>query len=282
MQKTKQPAFVGVTGLPRSGTTLLCRMLGMHPDIHGDGVESPLCGALLGLRRMLSDDIFMLTQLETDFARAYARLHGGMAGLLRGWYGDCDKPVVVDKNPAWLQCIETLLKIVPDAKLIVCLRELGQVYGSIEAQHQQTILLDSIDHFADFDRFGRADVLFARDRIIGAPLAAIQAVPELPKAVRKRLFFMRFEDLMARPEAVMQKLFEWLGVSAYAINTESLAEGAQGCDSLFRMKNMHARHTTIQPPAPHDIPPRIQAQIANAYAWYYRLYYPATASENEQ
>ena len=112
---------------------------------------------------------------------------------------DCNKKVVVDKNRAWLHAVETLLHIEPEAKLIVCLRELGQIYGSIEAQHQRTILLDFIDHLADFDRFGRADMLFAKEKAIGSPLTSIHAVPDLPRHVQERLYFLRFEDLVQNP-----------------------------------------------------------------------------------
>ena len=43
--------FIGVTGLPRAGSTLLCQMLAMHPEIACEGASSPLCNLLLGLRR---------------------------------------------------------------------------------------------------------------------------------------------------------------------------------------------------------------------------------------
>jgi sulfotransferase len=33
--------------------------------------------------------------------------------------------------------------------------------------------VDFIDHLADFDRFGRADMLFAKDKTIGAPLISL-------------------------------------------------------------------------------------------------------------
>ena len=49
------------------------------------------------------------------------------------------------------------------------MRELGQIYGSIEAQHQKTLLLDFNDQLADYDRFARADALFAKDKAISAP-----------------------------------------------------------------------------------------------------------------
>ena len=68
------PKFVGVTGLPRAGSTLLCQLLAQHPDIQCDGRSSPLCNTLLGIRRMISDDTFFLSQLDNSFESSYAHL----------------------------------------------------------------------------------------------------------------------------------------------------------------------------------------------------------------
>jgi len=267
-------SFVGVTGLPRAGSTLLCQLLAEHPEIKCEGHSSPLCNTLLGIRRMISDDQFFLAQLDHSFESSYGHLASAMQGFLRGWNGDCDKKVVVDKNRAWLHAIELLLHIEPEAKLIVCLRELGQIYGSIEAQHQKTILVDFIDHLADFDRFGRADMLFAKDKAIGAPLISLHAVPDLPKHVQGRLYFVRFEDLMEQPVACMSHLYAWLGLSPFEIDPNKLAVGIQESDSHYRMKYLHKQSPHIAKPKKHDIPPRIQAQIEGAYGWYYQMYYP--------
>jgi sulfotransferase len=268
-------SFVGVTGLPRAGSTLLCQLLAQHPEIHCEGHSSPMCNLLLGIRRMVSDDQFFLSQLDHSFERSYAHLASAMQGFLRGWNHDCRKQAVVDKNRAWLHAIELLLRIEPDAKLIVCLRELGQIYGSIEAQHQRTILVDFIDHLADFDRFGRADMLFAKDRAIGAPLISLHAVLDLPKTVQERLYFLRFEDLIERPMACLSHLYAWLGLSAFEINPEKLAPmGPPESDSHYHMKYPHTQSARIAIPRRHDIPPRIQARIEEAYAWYYQIYYP--------
>lgn len=265
--------FVAVTGLPRAGSTLLCQMLAMHPEINCEGMSSPLCNLLLGIRRMASDDQFMLSQLDNAFESSYGHLQDAMQGFLRGWLKS-DRKVVIDKNRAWLHCIEMVLKLAPETKMIVCLRELGQIYGSTEAQHQKTIMLDFIDHFADFDRFGRADMLFAKDKVIGAPLISIHAVQDLPKEVQERLFFMRLEDLLENPQAVMKKLYQWLGLSAYALDLENLQTLVRESDSHYRMKFLHSQQTSIGKPKKHEISPRIQAQIEQAYAWYYQLYYP--------
>src|SRR5258708_6206189 len=204
-----------------------------------------------------------------------------MRGFLHGWHHDCRKKAVVDKNRAWLHAIELLLHIEPEAKLIVCLRELGQIYGSIEAQHQRTILVDFIDHLADFDRAGRADALFAKDKAIGAPLISLHAVPDLPKAVQERLYFLRFEDLVEQPAELMSQIYRWLGVSPLQVNPEKLAKmGPQESDSHYSMKYLHQQSERVRKPKQHDIPPRIQAQIETACAWYYQYFYPKRASSS--
>ena len=270
-----KPTFVGVTGLPRAGSTLLCQLLAQHPEIDCEGHSSPLCNTLLGIRRMISDDTFFLSQLDNSLDSSYAHLGTAMQGFLRGWYRDSGKKAVVDKNRAWLHAIEMLLHIEPEAKLLVCLRELGQIYGSIEAQHQRTILVDFIDHLADFDRFGRADMLFAKDKAVGAPLISLHAVPDLPKRVQEHLYFVRFEDLVEQPAACMAHIYAWLGLSPHAIDPGRLTVGEQESDSHYHMKYPHRQSERVVKPARHDIPPRIQARIEEVCGWFYQMYYPA-------
>ena len=268
------PDFIGVAGLPRAGSTLVCQLLAQHPDLYCEGTSSPLCNTLQGMRRMVSDDQFFLSQLDQSFASSYGHLESAMRGYLRGWYQDCGKQAVVDKNRGWLHAVELLLTLAPEARLVVCVRELGQIYGSIEAQHQRTILLDFTDHLADFDRLGRADMLFAKDRTIGAPLTSIHAVMDLPLAVQQRLYFVRFEDLLEQPVACMSHLYSWLGLAPFEIDPARLAVGVRESDSHYRMKYTHTQTHSIVKPKRHAIPPRIQQQIEQSYAWYYELYYP--------
>jgi sulfotransferase len=269
------PQFVAVTGLPRSGSTLLCQLLSQHPEIQCEGNSSALCNALLSMRRTISDDQFFLAQLDQSFESGYGHLFTAMRGFLHGWNRDCNKAAVVDKNRAWLHAVEFLLHIEPNAKLIVCLRELGQIYGSIEAQHQRTILVDFFDHLADFDRFGRADMLFAKDKVVGSPLVSLYAVQDLPKAVQDRLHFIRFEDLIDRPVACMSDMYAWLGLSPFEVNPLRLAPmGPPESDSHYRMKYPHTQSTSMRPPPKHEIPQRIQDRIEEACAWYYRVHYP--------
>jgi len=266
--------LVCVAGLPRAGSTLLCQLLAEHPDVRCEGHSSPLCNALLATRRFISDDQFLLSQLDSQFDVTYGHLRSAMQGFLHGWYASVDKPVVIDKNRAWLHCIELLLHLEPRARILVPIRELGQVYGSIESQHQKTILLDFIDHLADFDRFGRADQLFASDKAIGAPLVSVRAVEDFPQTVKDRLYFLKFEDLMARPVDTMNQVYAWLDLSPHKIDPNHLTVRPHESDSHYRYKYLHRQHARLSPPTEHVIPPRIQERIERACGWYYDWFYP--------
>lgn len=270
------PRFVGVAGLPRSGSTLLCQLLAAHPDIDCEGHTSPLCNTLLATRRFISDEKFLLSQLDTQFDKTYSNLKTAMRGFLHGWHADASKAVVVDKSRVWLQCIEFLLHLEPEARLLVSIRELGQIYGSVETQHQKTILLDFIDQLADYDRFGRAEQLFAQDKVIGSPLSAILAVEELPQAVRDRLFFVKFEELIDDPIDTMVQIYKWLDLAPHEIDPMNLDVRAHESDSYYRYKFLHRQQGTIAPPIFHEIPPRIQNQIERDFGWYYERFYPQT------
>ena len=267
--------FVGVAGLPRSGSTLLCQLLGEHPQIHSEGHSSPLCSALLRMRHGISDDDFFLSQLDVDFDRGYGHLKSATRGFVRGWYHDCTKPLVVDKNRGWLRNFEYLLAVEPDARLVVCVRELGQVYGSIEAQHQRTILIDFPDHTANHDRYNRADALFAKDGVIGNPLRALEAVQDLAVPIQQRIHLVVFERLVREPVAVMADVYRFLEIEPEQFDPKKLRVRPHESDSHYRHKYPHKQYASIEPPTQHSIPARIQTEIEKTYAWYYDNFFPA-------
>lgn len=266
--------FVGVCGLPRAGSTLLCQLLAEHPQIHSEGHSSPLCSALLRLRHGISDDEFFLSQLDVDFDATYLHLADATRGFVRGWYQHADKALVIDKNRGWLRNFEYLLHIEPEARLLVCVRELGQIYGSVEAQHQRTILIDFPDHIGNHDRYGRADTLFSKDGLVGNPLRAIEAVQDLSVDVQQRIHLVIFEDLMRDPLATMAQIHAWLGVDAHAFDPQRLTVRPHESDSHYRHKYPHRQRAAIVTPVPHSIPQRIQTELEKNYAWYYEHFYP--------
>jgi sulfotransferase len=153
-------------------------------------------------------------------------------------------------------------------------RELGQIYGSIEAQHQKTFLLDFPDHLASLSRYGRADKLFADQGVIGGPLRSLEALQDLDTKLQNRLYYVVFEHLMRKPIAVMDGLYQWLGLPVAKFDPQNLTVKPHESNSYYRLKYYHATQSAIQPPVTHAVLPRIQTQIQQNFTWFYQTFYP--------
>jgi sulfotransferase len=263
-----------VAGLPRAGTTLLCQLLGVHPAIHSEGYTSPLCQTLNQIRHHLSDNEFLLAQLDPDLDGAHGRLVSAFRGFIDGWYGAVGRPWVVDKSRAWLTQLDTAALLDPECRMLVCVRELGQVLGSIEARHQETLLLDFPDHLAGLSRYARADRLLAADGVVGWPLRAIEALRDLPEEAQGRVYYVVFEHLMRDPAGVMDDLYHWLGLPPVAYDWANLPVRPHESDSHYRGKYPHATHAGLRPLAQHTLSPRIQAELRQGFGWFYQTFYP--------
>jgi len=89
---------------------------------------------------------------------------------------------VVDKSRAWLHCVELLLQRVPEAKVVVCVREPGQVCCFTEAQ-QAVRRKDSMARWWDAWRKSTAPAAGFATCIIRNGRASARLPPETGAAV---------------------------------------------------------------------------------------------------
>ena len=267
--------IIYVTGLPRAGSTLLCQLLGQHPKIYSTGHSSPLSHTLEKLRHSLSDDPFLLSQLDVDFDLTYKRLLKAFQGFINGWFAETNKPYVVDKNRGWLNMIETVNLLDPDFHILICVRELGQILGSIETQHKKTLLLDFPDHIAPNSAYYRADALFKNDGVIGRPLRAIENMQDLSELkLESRLCYISYEALVTQPTQTMNTILHWLDLSQIDLDLQKLSVKPHESDSYYRFKYPHKTYSIIKPLVHHHVSPRILAEVQKNFAWFYEKFYP--------
>jgi len=273
---------VYVSGLPRSGSTLLCQLLGMHPDIYSTNHSSPLVATLDQVKRTLSDDPFLLSQLDTDFDLAYDRIRRSMKAFLKAWLDDTEHPFAVDKSRGWLPQVEILRAIDPTFKMLVCIRDLGDIFASIEKKHRETILLDFPDHMASGNIQARVNALFADQGVIGSPLLAIQNLQDITNQdIHSQIYFVAYEALVENPVNTMQEIYHFIGADKFEIDPENLVVKQEESDSYYRYKYPHkVKHAIMQPSRKNTsetISLRIRTQIINKVLWYYQDFYPIIA-----
>jgi len=270
--------LVFLSGLPRSGSSLLCNMLASHPDLHVTP-SSPLCSITQNMRKNWSDDPFLLAQLDTNFDEVYARLVKSTKAFMEAWSEESNvegsDKITIDKNRGWLFQIETLKTLYPNFKMIITLRDLKDVYSSIERRHRETLLLEFPDHMEHNLVDIRANILFADQGVIGSPVKALYNLGDVPN-ILPHLYIWRYEDFVMGPQKVLDNLYDFLGVDAHEVDLNNIEQKTHESDSYYRMKYPHTVKPTFQPAKKSFdsmISPRILNSIEARFKWFYDQYY---------
>ena len=267
--------LICVSGLPRSGSTLLCQLLAQHPDVYSTGHSSPLVAVLENIRSTFSSSDFSLAQLDVDFDLAYGRIENVLKSVLAGWFAETKKEHVVDKNRGWLRMAEMLNDLHEDWRILVCIRDLTQIYGSIEKQHAKTRFLNFADGTDAHGSMARADKLFGKGGVVGGPLQFIADIQDvLDPAISERIQYVPFEYLTQNPSKAVEEMFEWLGLKPHKINPKKLTTRPHESDSYYRFKYRHETRSSISVPDRHIIPKRVEDGLRKNFKWYFDRFYP--------
>lgn len=125
----QSPVFV--IGFPRSGTTLLEQMLDAHPDFGSmdeRGYVYQLIERMEHAGQRYPADLADLTQGDADQLRA---VYGRLVGRTLPNIG---RRRLVDKNPLNMLCLPMILRLFPDARIILCIRHPCDVLLSCSMQ----------------------------------------------------------------------------------------------------------------------------------------------------
>jgi sulfotransferase len=267
--------IVYLAGFPRSGSTVLANVLAMHPEITSTP-SSPLCSIVQSMRKQWSDDPFLLAQLDDNFEGVHERLKRSTMAFMQAWSEEHPTPIVVDKNRGWLNGIEWLRELDPDFKLIITLRDLRDVYTSVEKRHRKTLFLDFPDHMEHNFVDVRANSLFNDGGIVGSILKGIQNIGDVPN-IAPHIYYWRFEDFVDNPQQITDHLFDFLGVEPHEIDFDNIVQSTQESDSYYRMKYLHKISDKVSKPSDHtqaQISPRILKEIEGRFMWFFQQFYP--------
>lgn len=194
--EASDPIFV--TGLPRSGTTLVDRILSSHPEVTSAGE----IGNFLQLLKLMSG----APGKESLSVALFDRLRGVDWAALGRNYIDSTRPLTgaaprfVDKAPSNYLLAPAILRALPNARIVCmrrhpldsCLSNYKQIFPFEDRYHDYVYALDST---------ARKFVQF--DRVIAHWRAALP--PE-------RFMVLQYEDLVADQEARTHELLAFCGL----------------------------------------------------------------------
>jgi Sulfotransferase family len=200
-----QQRLVFLIGAPRSGSTLLARMLGTHPAVHAPAephLLTPLAhlGYYARVERADYDPIIA----QGAMRELVAALPGGEADYLAALRACTDhlygrlleasgRRLLLDKTPAYALVLDFAAKLYPEARYVVLTRNPLAVWASY------------VESFFDGDH----EVAHAHNPLLE------RYVPAVARFLRERpvaLEHVRYEALVADPGGQLERLCAFLGL----------------------------------------------------------------------
>lgn len=206
-----------LSGLPRSGSTVLSSMLNQHPDIHAS-TTSPVAD----LVSMFIDNWGNISQALVNPSPAQS---GNIVnGILQGAYQHVDKSVIVDKNRLWPRFGPYLLKNTGHRyKIITTARSIPDILASyiilIEKNKQQVTFIDRDLHELKLpvNTKNRCRILW--ERYINGPYSSLK-IGYTSKSVD--MLLVEYADIVNRGQETMDTICAFIGIDTCKLELANL------------------------------------------------------------
>jgi sulfotransferase len=222
-----------ISGLPRSGSTLLSALLRQNPALHAD-ITSPvgsLVGAMLREVSQRNESAVMI-----DNAQREALLRGLFASFYHAIH---PTRIVLDTNRGWTTRLDLLAALFPQARVICCVRHVPWIIDSVERLIRQNRW--ELSKIFDFDAGGtvytRAEGLMARTGMVGFALMALKQA--MHSAESGRLLLLPYETLVREPAHALQTVYGFLGLPPHTHDFDNIAFDAAEFDDRLGTPGLH-------------------------------------------
>ncbi len=255
--------FHVISGLPRSGSTLLAAVLRQNPGVHA-GMSSPLLSLVQAMLRGMSQENEGAPFLDDVKREAVLR------GVVAGYYADLGPGVTaVDTNRGWCAKLPLLARLYPGAKVVACVRDVSWIMDSVERVVRANPLEPS--GLFKFDPGGtvysRVGALAASDGLVGFALDALREACFSPEAAG-RLMLLTYETLVADPARTLEAVYAFLGLPAFAHDFETISYDADAFDRRLGTPGLHRVAPRVAALARATLlPPALFARFAGDSFW---------------
>lgn len=256
--------FYYISGLPRSGSTLLCNILAQNPEFYVSPATSGCHDVLFNIRNQW--DRLIEHQAE---GINYDQLKRVLKSTLNS-YHNTDKNIIFDKGRGWLSLIE-MVEFIFDApaKMIVPVRSVAEILASFENLWRKSTgmtqwAFESSDYFKAQTLEGRCDIWASAGQPVG--LAYNRLKDALMRGKNESLLFVEFDDLTKNPKATLDKVYNFIGKPRFEHDFDNVEQVTKEDDvNVHRIPGLHTIRPKVEP-VPHNAVKLLGKQLAQKYS----------------
>jgi len=251
-----------ISGLPRSGSTLLSAILRQNPRFHA-GMSSPVASLFTAMQgatsRRNEGAVFLSEAQKIELLR----------GVFSGYYHAHDPgQILFDTNRAWCSKLPALTRLFPQARVICCVRHVGWIMDSIERlTRANPFELSGLFGYEPSNTvYTRIASLAGSNALVGFALDALREAFHGDEA--DRLILVSYEALAARPEATLRTLYDFLGEDWFAHDFGNVEYDARDFDMALGTPNLHTVRRKVEYVERRTVlPPELFARFEHDAFW---------------
>ncbi|MCX4162595.1 MULTISPECIES: sulfotransferase [Paraburkholderia] len=255
-------SFHFISGLPRSGSTLLAALLRQNPRFHAN-MSGPVAGmvsALLG--EMSNRNEFAL--FVNDEQR-----HRLLRGILDNYYGaDLKADVVFDTSRTWCAKLPLVHQLFPQAKVIACVRHVSWIIDSIERVVRDNALQPSsiFNYQTGGTVYSRAEGVGNAEGMVGYAYNSLKEAFYGEHA--QQLLLLQYETLVRDPAGAMEAVYAFVGEPLFQHDFDNVLFDADEFDARAGTPGLHKVHKKVVASGRATIlPPDVFRRFENDAFW---------------
>lgn len=254
-----------ISGLPRSGSTLLSALLRQNPRFHA-GMTSPVAAFFNAMLRQASQENEGAVFITDDQRERLLR------GVFTAFYDDFpEAEVVFDTSRGWTTKLAALSALFPDARTICCVRNPAWVIDSMERLVQRNYLQPS--RIFGFETGGniysRVDGLGSAAGMVGYAYNSLREAVYGPYG--DRLLLVRYDTLVSNPLGTLGAIYNFIGEELFAHDPGHIEPdyAALEFDARIGMEGLHELGSSVRAHADRKpiLPPDIWARFSGDAFW---------------
>lgn len=222
-----------ISGLPRSGSTLLTAILRQNPRFHSD-IQDPLY-------EIVSSCISTMNVPTHKAFVDHDRMRNTLLAAINGFYCRVDKEVIFNTHRLWTKGVEYLNGLDPSFKIICCVRDYRAVLNSFEIAFKRKSLTSPSENHPVYGTntltvWHRTNWL-AQDSFVRVAYNALKEAYYGP--YRDRLLLVEYDHLTHHPKQTMQAIYEFIGEPYFEHNFDSVEYSNDAHDAILGLPGLH-------------------------------------------
>ena len=255
------PRFHFISGLPRSGSTLLAALLRQNPRFQA-GMSGPVAGLVGSLLGEMSGRNEFSVFID-DAARQRV-----LKGVIENYYTDIGKPVVIDTSRAWCARMGVLKALYPDAKVIACVRHMPWIIDSLERLVRANAFQPSsiFNYTPGGTVYSRAEGVANGEGMVGYAYNALKEAFFGPD--RGNLMLLQYETLTSEPQTALAAIYKFIGEKSFKHDFAHITFDASAFDTRAGTPGLHAVRPKVEAQSRETIlPPDVFRRFENDTFW---------------